>query len=214
MMTLYAPGTAFAHQRSGTVPHAQHLEAIPTRSAEEDADLARRARERSPSAWATIYDLHYRKLFAYCFARTGDRGAAAALAAQAFLRAVAEVDRYNGQPLSVWLYQVTRHVVDAEVAAGTPPRAGDTRADAVDATTALVSQLAELPTQEREAFALRYFAGYTSEEVAAALGEETTTVRRLEARALAAIGRMQAVLVGGASTTADTLISATKDRAA
>lgn len=36
-----------------------------------EAVLIQRAKERSPSAWAEIYDTHYRKLYSYLYARTG-----------------------------------------------------------------------------------------------------------------------------------------------
>ena len=214
MIALQTTRTVTVRPPDRATPGAPPADEARVRTSAEEADLTQRARERSPSAWAQIYDLHYRRLFAYCYARTGDRGVAASLAAQAFLRAVAEIDQCRDGPLFVWLYRLTRRVVDAASDARAATQLGNARTPAADDTAVLASHVAQLPNQERETFALRYYAGYTSEEVAAALGEEATIVRRLEARALAAVCRAQKARVSDMRPQADIDIGATKEQVA
>jgi RNA polymerase sigma-70 factor (ECF subfamily) len=191
MLNALSPTLTHQQQAPAVSVHAGRTDAQhrPTTGPDDEVDLVQRARERSPSAWAKIYDLHYRKLFAYCFARTGDHGAAAALAAEAFLRAVAEIERYDGQPLCAWLYGVVRRVVDASghVAARSSRAERDDGRACDEAEEELIRVVTHLPSAEREVFVLRYYAGCTSEEVAAALEQQMSAIRRLEARALARV---------------------------
>src|SRR3990172_1067748 len=74
-------------------------EAALERTADEEAQLVQRAKER--------------RLYRYCYARTGDEAVAAELASQVFLEALQGIDRYvyRGRPLLAWLYRIARNVV-------------------------------------------------------------------------------------------------------
>src|SRR3990170_3508515 len=76
-------------------------EAAPDLTHDDEARLVQLAKERSPTAWAQIYDASYQKLFRYCYARTGDTTTAADLASRVFLEALEGIDRYvyRGRPL-------------------------------------------------------------------------------------------------------------------
>ena len=83
------------------------------RTGDAEALLVQRAKARDPSAWAEIYDTHYKKLYSYCYARTSDANAAADLAASVFLEALSGIGRYEyrGRPLLAWLYRIAHNVV-------------------------------------------------------------------------------------------------------
>src|SRR3990170_174777 len=88
-------------------------EAAPDLTHDDEARLVQLAKERSPTAWAQIYDASYQKLFRYCYARTGDTTTAADLTSRVFLEALEGIDRYvyRGRPLLAWLYRIARNVV-------------------------------------------------------------------------------------------------------
>ena len=173
-------------------------------SNDAEALLVQRAKERSPSAWSEIYDTSYRKLFRYCYARTSNEGTAAELASQAFLEALRSIDRYvyRGRPLLAWLYRIARNVVsdhlnkqrreaqalqDAGVLLephdpGPASEVGD-RQDVLEA-------LQHLTDDQQQIVALRYYSGFTTTEIAQAMGRSEQAVYSLEVRALAALRRL------------------------
>src|SRR3990170_387840 len=63
-------------------------------------------------AWATIYERHYRQVYAYAYHRIGSREAAEDLASEVFTRALAGIRsyRYRGRPLLAWLYRIAHNL--------------------------------------------------------------------------------------------------------
>ena len=80
---------------------------------DDEAELVRAAKARSPAAWTEIYNANYRRLFRYALARTNDRTAAEDIASSVFLQALQDIDSFNyrGKPLLAWLYVIARHLV-------------------------------------------------------------------------------------------------------
>ena len=78
-----------------------------------EAHLVALLKERSGSAWATLYDAFYGKVYRYALARLGSVDEAEDVAATVFQRALAAIDRYSyqGKPLLAWLYSISRNVV-------------------------------------------------------------------------------------------------------
>jgi RNA polymerase sigma factor (sigma-70 family) len=181
-----------------------------------DASLARRAANGDSRAWDEIFAAYHPYVFRYIRARTGD-GEAADLAADVFAAAVDAIGNYRGnRPLLAWLYGIARHrVADHHRKAKRrepfiarlpgfgrlAPRSEDQTdfiPEAVrrDADPAFVGDrldlqwaLSKLTEVQREVITLRYFAGFRTEEIAAALGREPAAVYSLEARALARLRR-------------------------
>ena len=81
---------------------------------DDEAELIRGARARSPATWTHIYDANYRKLFRYALARTSDKAAAEDIASSVFFEALKDIDSFNfrGKPLLAWLYGIARHLVN------------------------------------------------------------------------------------------------------
>ena len=169
-----------------------------------EALLVQRAKERLPSAWAEIYDSHYRKLFRYCYARTGDEATAADLASRVYLEALEGIDRYvyRGRPLLAWLYRIARNVVSdhlraqqreskaLEEAATTLESHDPDPAVQVSDRQAILGVLRQLTEDQQQVIALRYYAGLTTTEMAHALERSERAVYSLEVRALAALRRL------------------------
>jgi RNA polymerase sigma-70 factor (ECF subfamily) len=183
---------------------------------DDEARLVQLAKERSPTAWAQIYDACYQKLFRYCYARTGDTTTAADLTSRVFLEALEGIDRYvyRGRPLLAWLYRIARNVVSdhlharereakALADAGSlldphEPGPASQVADQAD----LLDALRRLTDDQQQVIVLRYYTGFTTAEIAQALERSERAVYSLEVRALAALRR--ALAPGRIDQTAET----------
>jgi RNA polymerase sigma-70 factor (ECF subfamily) len=91
-------------------------EALPALSSEStlyEADLAERAKARSPEAWTEIYKAHHATIYRYVKARVFDEATAEDLTSAVFLGALKGIDSYKfrGRPLLAWLYTIARNVV-------------------------------------------------------------------------------------------------------
>jgi len=169
-----------------------------------EASLVARAKERSPTAWAEIYDLSYAKLYRYCYARTSDAATAADLASKAFLEALEGIDRYvyRGRPLLAWLYRIARNLVSDHLRAAQRESAALQRAASalqphdpgpaasVDDWQDLQAALVRLTDDQQHLIALRYYSGYSTAEIAGAMGRSERAIYSLEVRALAALRRI------------------------
>jgi RNA polymerase sigma-70 factor (ECF subfamily) len=169
------------------------------------AELVRRAKERSPHAWASIYEQNFPRIFRYIHARTGNRETAEDLASTVFLEALKSIDgyRYAGKPLLAWLYRIARNVVNYHHRASFRKR-GDATECSLDAATGgsgsvpfpgvaghvdLMRALDRLSQDQREVIILRYFVGLTTPEVATVTGRKERAVYSLQARAIKALRR-------------------------
>jgi RNA polymerase sigma-70 factor (ECF subfamily) len=145
-----------------------------------------------------LYEAEAAGLFSFLAYRTGDRGLAEDLLADAFERALrgrARFDRRRGSE-KTWLYAIALNLLRdharraaAESRAlertGAPGDAADDPAfSGVEHRDEVQRALATLAPEEREAIALRFGADLTVPEIAAVLGEPLTTVEGRVYRAL------------------------------
>ncbi len=132
-------------------------------------------------------------LFSFLAYRTGDRGLAEDLLADAFERALR--GRFNPRRGSAktWLYAIALNVLRDHVRRSAAEsrayeRVGEGEArdpfSDVEVRDELMHGLAVLSAEEREAIALRYGAALTVPEMAAVLGEPLTTIEGRVYRAL------------------------------
>ena len=146
------------------------------------------------AAFAELFDAHARQLRGYLAGRVGD-AAADDLVAETFLVALKRRHSYDPEraPVKGWLYGIATNLVREHVrretrgrraglrAVGRPePDHGGAVADRVDAqrhTGLLTRALADLRDEDRDALLLTSWAGLSPAEVAAALGENDSTVR-------------------------------------
>lgn len=179
-------------------------ESIPERGDDSEALLIQRAKERSPTAWAEIYDATYPKLYRYCYARTSDESAAADLASRVYLEALEGIHRYvyRGHPLLAWLYRIARNVVSdhlrhrrretealQQAASALDPHDPGPAA-AVAERQDLEVAVRQLTDDQQQVIALRFFAGFSTLEIAGAMERSERAVYSLEVRALAALRRI------------------------
>ncbi len=161
------------------------------------AAFVERLRSLDQGAWAELYDRHHAQIWRYAYGRTGNRDAADDVAAQTFTEALSAIRRYRweGRPMLAWLYRIARNLaakqaraerraareVDVEPSGGSP----DDRVDAI----VLAGALQRLTADQREVVSLRFYAGYSTREIALALGKREAAVYSLEVRAIAALRR-------------------------
>jgi RNA polymerase sigma-70 factor (ECF subfamily) len=165
-----------------------------TADAGPEAGLIARLQARESVAWAELYDAHHLSIWRYCMGRTGSRDLADDVAAQVFLEALRSIDRFKpqGKPIVAWLYTIARHHAAKalrsrrhEAPVEVPETADDGIETSVIGALLVTHALASLTKDQRDVVALRFYAGCSTEEIAAALGKKAAAVYSLEARALA-----------------------------
>jgi RNA polymerase sigma factor (sigma-70 family) len=136
-------------------------------------------------------------LFSFLAYRTGDRGLAEDLLADAFERALRSRRRFDRRRGSgkTWIYTIALNLLRDQARrsaaegralerVGPAPAATAAPEDAVEHRDVVQRALATLSPEEREAIALRFGAELTVPEIAEALGEPLTTVEGRVYRAL------------------------------
>jgi len=166
-------------------------------SDEGQASLADRLRALDSAAWAELYDHHHAQIWRYALARTGSRDTADDVAAQVFAEALSSIQRYRykGRPILAWLYAIARNLASKHVrrarrdAPGVQVEpSGGALEDRLDSMV-LAEALGRLTSEQREVVALRFFSGYSTREIAAAMGKREAAVYSLEVRAIGALRR-------------------------
>jgi RNA polymerase sigma-70 factor (ECF subfamily) len=158
-----------------------------------DAEIIDAAR-RSPDHFATVFDRHYGRIYAYAARRLG-RDLAEDVASETFLVAFGRLAGYDpARPdAAPWLYGIASNLIArhgraearryralAKVAPDRPAVETDEAIGRLDAATAkgpLAAALARLSGDERDVLLLVAWAGLSQPEVAAALAVPAGTVR-------------------------------------
>ena len=168
--------------------------------------LAERAVRRDAEAWAEIFELHYRSV--YAFVRYRLRGVAEAedIASQVFEVAYGRADRfdYRGVPIEAWLIGIARNLCRDHIKKlarrGYDEELDDTKgpsepdaAPAVDLQHDLAIAMRSLTEDQQEVLSLRFLLDRSVEETARLMDRSEDAVKNLQRRALAA---MQRALVG------------------
>lgn len=164
--------------------------------------LAQRAVARDPNAWGTIFDLHYRGV--YAFVRYRLRGAQEAedIASQVFEIAFANASRfdYRGVPIEGWLIGIARNVVrdhikklgrrgyTAELDQTTELSEPDA-ADRIDLHHDLLAAMRGLTSDQQEVISHRFLFDRSVAETALLMDRSEDAVKNLQRRALAAMQR-------------------------
>jgi RNA polymerase sigma-70 factor, ECF subfamily len=173
----------------------------------DDAAIDRLVREaRDGDAWAfgLLFDHYHLSVYRYIASRVHRPSDAEDLTQLVFVKALEALPRYEarGIPFGGWLFRLARNTVidhvrtrhehaDLDAARGqVGPEAGPdeltvTRQEMDDVAAAL----AELTDDQREALALRFFAGLSAREAAAVMGRQEGTIRGLQFRAIATLRR-------------------------
>jgi RNA polymerase sigma-70 factor (ECF subfamily) len=154
------------------------------------------------AAWQDLFDRHFKKMYAFAYARTGDPQAAEDIASEVFAAAAKGIKTYKptGAPLAAWLYRIARNItadhldarrrkpsvsveeLEIEVEAEGWDGLVDLRGDLRQAMT-------HLTKEQQEVIALRFFDDCSLAETAAAMHKSVDAIKVLQHRALGALRR-------------------------
>ncbi len=173
----------------------------------DDAAIERLVDEaRASNAWAfgELFDHFHLPIYRYIISRVHSPADAEDLTQLVFVKALEALPRYEsrGIPFGGWLFRLARNAVvdftrtrhehadlDAAAYRGThepgPEQVAMLRQDLDEVGVAL----ATLTDDQREAIALRFFAGLSAREAAEVMGRQEGTIRGLQFRAIAALRR-------------------------
>ena len=173
----------------------------------DDATIERLVAEaQAGDAWAfgMIFDHYHEPVHRYIASRVQRPSDAEDLTQHVFVKALEALPRYEsrGIPFGGWLFRLARNAVidhirtrheHAELDSILGWTHGDAGPDEIAAVRqeldAVGAALAGLTEDQREAIALRFFAGLSAREAAEAMGKGEGTVRGLQFRAIASLRR-------------------------
>jgi len=155
-----------------------------------EAGLITQAR-RDPETFGQLYALYVQRVFAYLYSRIGNGPAAEDVTAQTFLAALEGFARYRHDGhFAAWLFTIARHkamdhfrqqhnqvsLEDAHtVAAETDLLQQVIQSERI---SALATQIAALPDEDRDLIRLRYVAELTYHDIARLLGRKEDAVKK------------------------------------
>ena len=166
--------------------------------------LVQQARDGDAGAFGQLFDHYGEPVYRYIASRVNRPSDAEDLTQIVFVKALEALPRYEsrGIPFGGWLFRLARNTVidhvrtrrdHADLEALAEQAGSEPGPDAVvvarDEIAAVVEALAALTDEQRDAIALRFFAGLSAREAAEAMGKQEGTVRGLQFRAIAALRR-------------------------
>ena len=173
----------------------------------DDTAIERLVQEaRAGDAWAfgLLFDHYHLPVYRYIASRVHRPSDAEDLTQLVFVKALEALPRYEarGIPFGGWLFRLARNAVidhmrtrhdhlDLEAATQQPGReAGpDEVTVARQELDEVAAAMAALTDEQRDAIALRFFAGLSAREAAHVMGKQEGTIRGLQFRAIAALRR-------------------------
>ena len=173
----------------------------------DDAAIERLVTEaQQGDAWAfgLIFDHYHEPIYRFIASRVHRPSDAEDLTQHVFVKALEALPRYEsrGIPFGGWLFRLARNAVidhvrtrhdHADLDSISQWSHGDAGPDEIAVVRqeldAIGLALANLTDEQREAIALRFFAGLSAREAAEAMGKQEGTVRGLQFRAIAAMRR-------------------------
>jgi RNA polymerase sigma-70 factor (ECF subfamily) len=169
----------------------------------DPVDIASRARQYDPEAFAALFDIFFEKIRRFAYFHVGDAALADDLAAEVFRQAIESIGSFKdrGGTIGAWLYGIARNVVASHLrSAGKAPTVQlhegmPTRdADAPEARVLeslsyqeLYEALARLPGEQREILVLRFIEGYSVKTVSKILKKREGAVRAQQHRAIVSL---------------------------
>ena len=155
-------------------------------------------------AFGRLFDHFHGPVYRYIVSRVQRPADAEDLTQLVFVKALEALPRYEarGVPFGGWLFRLARNAVidhvrtrheHTELDALIESAHGDAGPDEIAVIRkeldAVGAALAGLTDEQKEAIALRFFAGLSAREAAEAMGKQEGTVRGLQFRAIAAMRR-------------------------
>jgi len=173
----------------------------------DDAAIERLVDEaRAGDAWAfgRLFDHYHLQVYRFVASRVRRPSDAEDLTQLVFVKALEALPRYEsrGVPFGGWLFRLARNAVidhvrtsheHADLAQSVEQAGDDAGPDELAAIRqdieAVRCALATLTDDQRDAIALRFFAGLSAREAAVAMGKQEGTIRGLQFRAIATLRR-------------------------
>jgi RNA polymerase sigma-70 factor (ECF subfamily) len=187
-----------------------------------DAEAAREARLGNQQAFRVLVERHSRALFRLAYRMTGNEHDAEDLVQESFLRAYKQLAKFNERAaFGTWLHRICvncsldlirarktrreiQNKVDDEQTSGwlervaAPEPSPERLTQSSQVAELLAPALDNLTGNERAAFILRHFEGSNIEEIARALGVETSAAKHSVYRAVQKLRRSLAPAWGAA----------------
>ena len=173
----------------------------------DDAAIERcveQAKAGDAEAYGLIFDHYHEPIYRYIASRVHRPTDAEDLARTVFVKALEALPRYEsrGIPFGGWLFRLARNAVidfvrtrhdHLELDVLQERSANQALPDEIlvarQQIDAVGIALTALTEEQRDAIALRFFAGLSAREAAVAMGKQEGTVRGLQFRAIAALRR-------------------------
>jgi RNA polymerase sigma-70 factor (ECF subfamily) len=181
----------------------------------DDAAIERfvqQAKSGDADAFGQLFDNYHEPIYRYVASRVHRPTDAEDLTQTVFVKALEALPRYEarGVPFGGWLFRLARNAVidfvrtrhdHVDLDAVGQRSAAEAQPDELivirDEIEAVGIALAALTNEQREAIAMRFFAGLSAREAAEAMGKQEGTVRGLQFRAIAALRRELGIEVMG-----------------
>ncbi len=166
--------------------------------------LVDKAKAGDAHAFGRLFDHFGGPVYRYIASRVQRPADAEDLTQTVFVKALEALPRYEarGVPFGGWLFRLARNAVidhvrtrhdHSDIDALAEPSTGDVGPDELAVTRqqieAVSVALETLTDEQRDAIALRFFAGLSAREAAEAMGKQEGTIRGLQFRAIAALRR-------------------------
>jgi len=169
-----------------------------------DEDLVRASQRGDEGAFGELVRRHLTLSLAVAWEYCGSRDDAEDVVQDAFCRALQGLERFDPvRPFRPWFLTILRNVARTATAerpsrqhvalSESIPEGGATpfeEAERAEIGRRIQEAAQELPTMQRKCFRLTYIEGFTSVEIAEALGVSQATVRTHVARARRALSRL------------------------
>ena len=173
----------------------------------DDAAIARLVKDaQAGDAWAfgRLFDHFHLPIYRFVASRIARPSDAEDLTQLVFVKALEALPRYEsrGIPFGGWLFRLARNAVidfsrtsheHADIAQSFDRAGAEAGPDELavirQEIDAVGAALLTLTDDQREAISLRFFAGMSAREAAAAMGKQEGTVRGLQFRGIAALRR-------------------------
>ena len=166
--------------------------------------LVQQAKNGDADAFGEIFDHYHEPIYRYVASRVQRPSDAEDLTQSVFVKALEALPRYEvrGNPFGGWLFRLARNAVidfvrtrhdHLELDVLQERSANQALPDEIlvarQQIDAVGIALTALTEEQRDAIALRFFAGLSAREAAVAMGKQEGTVRGLQFRAIAALRR-------------------------
>ena len=179
---------------------ASHISQGSSLSDHDIPNLVQRTQDGDSQAVATLYSLHYQKIYTFVYYRlSGNVPLAEDITEEAFLRAFRTIGsfRWKGVSFSAWLITIARNLIVDQSRRPEALPLEETWQDSSPDPEKLVEQnaaqqemyaaLETLTADQKDVILLRFFDDFSLAETAKITGKTVDAVKRLQARALAAL---------------------------